>query len=265
MQKKKILTKILIILIPLIFVCGIYTFLHWNHFSNKNTLFQKYRAYNKDVYVLGTIGKNHFKKGYDYSMKNMLSVIESVDPDLTLIQAREDHYIQYGIIDGNIDACVAYSFCFENKIPFWFVDWWIVDNIYPGDATTNLRDDNIFIKVSRQIKEAEPGSKILLLIDSREFYEITSRFKVAGYKQLEIEDKSSYFVGKEEKFKFPAVVAKTWRDRNYFFAYNFPTEVCNLKDLNEDIKSKFKNADHDSFYLKEIEYCKYLNNDILFK
>ena len=265
MKKKKILKTVLVILISVIIICGTCTFLHWNHFSNKNILFQKYRADNKDVYVLGTIGKNHFKKAYNYSMKNMLSVIENVKPDLCLLQGREDHYIDYGIVDGNIDASVAYSYCFENKIPFCFIDWWIIDNIYPEEATTNLRDDNIFIRVSRQIKDAKPGSKILLLIDSQQFYEITSRFKVAGYKQLEIENKPSYFEGKEGKFQFPAVVAKTWRDRNYFFAYNFPTEVSNLKDLDEDIKNKFKYADHDKFYLREIEYCKYLNNDILFK
>lgn len=266
MQKKKIVKTVLLILILVILVScgGIY--LHWNRFANKNTLFKKFVVENnKEVYMLGTLGKKHFNKIYNYSMDNMISVIENLNPDLAMIQARSDHYYRFGIIDGNIDACVAYSFCAENDIPTNLIDWWIIDNIYPHEATTNLRDDNIFIKISRNIKDAAPNSKLLVVIDSSNFYEQLNRFKVAGYKELPIEDKNSYFVGSAEKFKFPAVVAKSWRDRTYFFAYNFPSELRNTKGLEESIIKKFEASDHDKFYLKEIQYCKYLNNDILFK
>lgn len=265
MQRKKVIKTVLIILIPVIILSFVVSFFNWDRNYNKNKLLQKYIVDNKEFYILGTIEKKHFNKIYNYSMKDMLGVIETIKPDLAMIEAREDHYIRYGIVDGKIDACVAYSYCFENKIPVSFVNWWIIDNIYPANATTNLQDDNIFIKVSRNIKESAPGSRLLLLIDSSHFYEMTNRFEIAGFKRVPIENKSEYFHVENEKFKFPAVVAKTWRDRNYFFSYNFPTEVKNQKDLNQSVKDKFLNADHDKFYLQEIEYCKYLNNDILYK
>lgn len=266
MQKKKIVKTVSILLGITLVLIGTFTFLHWNHHYNKNTLFRKYIAENnKEVYVLGTIGKKHFNKIKHYSMDNMLSVIENLNPDIAMIQARSDHYFRDGIFDGNIDACVAYAYCAENHISTALVDWWIIDNIYPDEATTNLRDDNIFIKVTRTIKEAPANSTLLLVLDSSNFYEQIDRFNIYGYKQVPIENKEDYFHGNEAKFKFPAVVAKTWRDRTYFYAYNFPTEIKNTKGLRQDIIDKFQDKDHDKFYLEEIQYCKYLNNDILFK
>lgn len=266
MQKKKFIKPILYIVISLLFIASTVYVLGWNRNINKNSLFKKYIIENdKEIYVLGTIGKKHFKKINNYSMDDMLSVIENVNPELVMIQARDDHYLRYGIIDGNIDACVAYSFCAENEIVTSLIDWWVIDNNYAKSSSLNLRDDNIFIRASRNIKEAPPKSKILIILSSYNFYEQIERFKIAGYKEVEIENKNQYFNGKNEKFKFPAIVAKSWRDRTYYFAYSFPTEVKNTKGIKQEIVDKFINANHDKFYLEEIQYCKYLNNDILFK
>lgn len=266
MQKKK---NIIVITVSVLFLFGIIggiSAYNWNRYSNKKHLLRKYTTENnKELYILGTIGKKHFNKVNNYSMNDMLNVIENINPDLAMVQARESHFIRYGIFDGDIDACVSYCFCDEKQIPTKFINWWIVDNIYPEQSTTNLQDDNIFLKISRNVKNAEPGARLLVIINSHNFYEITNRLEVAGYKRTPINNKSDYFKGDGEKFQFPAIVAMTWRDRTYYYAYLFPEELKLWKDLSEEKKKKYADANHDKFYLREVKYCKYLNNDILYK
>lgn len=266
MQKKKLLKLFASIFIPLILICSGMAIYMWYHYSNKLNLLEKYTVDGtKEVYVLGTIGKKHFSRINNYSMEDLLSAIENINPDLVMITAREDHYINYNVIDGEIDACVAYSYCRHNDIPIKMVDWWIIDNIYPQMATTNLRDDNIFIKVSRTLREISPNSKILLITNSESFHEQVARFKVAGYRKTDIEDISSYFKQTEEEFHFPPLSSKIWRDRSYFYAYVLPRLIKENTELFDSIKEKYLSTDHDKFYRSQIEYCKYLNNDILYK
>lgn len=265
MEKKhciRIFFCIIISVVVLSIGCG---YLYWNKNLNKNNLLKKYTVDgSKEVYLLGTIGKKHFNKFNCYSMANMVSVIENVKPDSVLIQARDSHHKRFGIIDGEIDACVAYGYCFEQGIDTDFIDWWVIDNIYPQEATTNLRADNIFIKINRLIHDAPKNSKLLVLIDSKNFYEIIDRFEVSNYKETQIEDLKSYFSGVEKKFEFPVIVTKIWRDRTYYYSYLFVEELRNTKDLDPKIIDKYDKVHHDKFYLDEIKYCKFLNNNILF-
>ena len=266
MQQNKVLKRVLIILIPVLVISFGVTFYLWYHYANKNNLFEKYTVDNsKEVYILGTIDKKHFNRIYNYSMEDMLSVIYNVNPDVVMIDARADHYIKHGIVDGTIDMCVAYSYCYEHKIPMEMVDWWMVDNIYPRNATTNLRDDNIFIKVSRKVKNMPSGSKILVISGSDHFHEQVARFNVSGYKHTKIENKKDYFKPENEVFKFPPLASKVWKDRTYFYAYTFPNTIKETMEIHDNIKNKFINANHDKFYRRNIKYCKYLNNDILYK
>lgn len=266
MQKKKIVKMILSVFIPVLLVIFGLVFYNWNHNMNKNNLIRKYRVDNtKEVYILGTIDKKHFNKINNYSMANVINAISNINPDVVLLQARDDHHKTYGIVDGKIDACVAYGYCFESQIPAKFYDWWLIDNIYPGDKTTNLKADNMFIKISRYMDNIKPGSKVLIIANIDEYYELIARCEIGGFKRHPIEDKDAIFNGDSGKFKFPAVVSKIWRDRTYFYAYSFPAELKLVKGLNPEILDKYQNADHDKFYQSEIKYCKYLNNDILFK
>lgn len=266
MHRKKIVVKIICIVVPVLLIVGVLSFFKWNRFYNKSNLINKYLVDNtKEVYVLGTIGKKHFDKVKNYSMEDLLSAIENIDPDLVLIDAREDHFKDNGIIDGDIDMCVTYSYCFEHDIPIEMVDWWVIDNIYPVTSTTNLRDDNIFIKINRRLKSVEPNSRTLVVCNSSHVYNQLSRFNVSGYRHQKIQDKKKYFVSKHEEFDFPLLASKIWKDRLYFYAYTFPKLLEDNEFLDDKVKNKFLNADHDSFYRKGIKYCTYLNNDILYK
>lgn len=264
MHSKKFCKRVITISVLTVVCISLIIFSHWNRNYNKYSLLKKYNVdNNKELYLLGTIDKKHFNKINNYSINDMISVIENVEPDMVMIQAREDHHRKFGIIDGKIDACVAYSYCFENKIPSKFIDWWLIDNIYPKKASTNLRDDNMFIKISRNMKTVPENSKILVICNVNNFYEQAERFLISGLKEEKISDKKSYYKGKKIKFKFPSLVNKIWKDRTYFYAYSFPNTLIATIDLKDAIKNKYITSDHDKFYDDEMKYCKKLNDSIL--
>lgn len=265
MERKKFIKTLIFIIVPVVtVVIGIVVY-SWNHYANKNNLFKKFIVDNtKSVYILGTIDKHHFNRINNYSMEDMLAVIENIQPDLVMIDARKDNYEKYNVIDGDIDMCVAFSYCFDHSIPVELVDWWVVDNIYPMTATTNLRDDNIFIKISRKLKSVPPASKTLIICGADHFYEQVARFSVANFKEQEIENKDSYFSSKEESFHYPKLAAKLWKDRAYFYSYSFPLILENDKDLFPAVKEKILNKNFDRYYREQMSYCKYLINDTLY-
>lgn len=268
MKTKKIVKFFVSIFVPLVLIVAGLAFYHWQHYSNKNNLLEKYVVDNtKEVYVLGTIGKKHFNRINNYSMEDMISAIENINPDTVAIIAREDNRLNYSIVDGDIAACVAYSYCLNKNIPTEMIDWWIIDNIYPESSTSPLRDDNIFIRLSRTINDSKQNSKILVVLDSNKFYEQTARFKVSGFKEehLEKNQKKAYFASNEEEFVFPPLSSKTWKNRSYFYAYVLPRLLIENEELFDSVKENFLEADHDKFYREQIKYCKYLNNNILYR
>ena len=269
MKKSKNLRKILLIVVAAIVILVASLFSLWFHYANKYNLIKEY-SYdgNKDVYILGTLGKHHFNRFNNYSFENLCDAIDNINPDLILITARQDHYDLHSIIDGDIDMCVAYAKCLQNNIPVNMVDWWMLDNIYPEEQTTNLRDDNIFIKICRIMKNIQPNTKVLIITGTKHFYELTPRFEVAGWKKLKIEDKGKIFKsnrGDGQSFEYPPLASKIWRDRAYFYAYTFPNRIKNYESLCEQKKKKYLNADHSKFYRKQIKYCRYLIENKLYK
>ncbi|MCO7127847.1 hypothetical protein NIE88_19040 [Sporolactobacillus shoreicorticis] len=63
----------------------------WNKYLNKNTFLQRFEAsQNQDVYLLGTFHETHFNKWVNYSMEDVLSVVENVRPDVVLLRREND-------------------------------------------------------------------------------------------------------------------------------------------------------------------------------
>lgn len=266
MQQKKIIKRVVYILISVFLIGFCFLFYFWFNYINKSKLLNKYVVDNtKEVYILGTIDKKHFNKIYNYSMEDMLNVIDNIKPDLVMLDARQGNYNKYGVIDGSIDTCVAYSYCKDHSIPMEMIGSWIINNLYSTKTTEDLIEDNIFIKISRGIKNLPTGHKVLIISGNKHFHEQTARFDVAGFKRIKLDNISSYFENDNEEFSFPPLSSKVWKDRTYFYSYTFPNQLKEQEKLSNKIKDKYLTADHDSFYRKEIKYCKYLNNDILFK
>ena len=45
-----------------------------------------------------------------------MNAIENIDPDVVFIEAREENYNRYGVVDGPVDMCIAYCYCHDNDI-----------------------------------------------------------------------------------------------------------------------------------------------------
>lgn len=266
MQHKKIIKILITIFVPVIFIIFGVLFYTWNIYYNKTNLLKKYVVDNsKEVYILGSIGKKHFSRLNSYSMEDLLSAMDNINPDIVLLTARVDHYKDFGIIDGDIDTCVAYSYCLDKNIPAKLIDWWIIDNTKPDYITAALRDDNIFIKISRTLREISSSARILIITGSDHFYQQTDRFDVAGYKEEEISNIKDYFCNANDSFTYPPLASKIWKDRTYFYAFIFPRLIKENDDLFDSVKSKYINIDHDKCYTSNVKLCKYLNNNILYK
>lgn len=249
----------------LIIVFAVLTLL-WNHYLNKNSLLGRFLTkQNQEVYLLGTFHTNHFNKWLNYSMEDMLSVVENVAPDVVFIEAREEYFQEYNVVDGPIDMNVVYSYCLDKGIRVEKIDWWEVDNNYQSNTTSTLRDDQIFRKINDKLQQLEEKTTVLVVCGAGHFYPQVERFCKEGFEKQSIDNKKSYFEIKGEEFTYPPSAAEVWEKRAYFYAYTYPGIISMDESLEESIKIQFTGGDHDAFYRQQMEYCKLFEENILYK
>lgn len=260
-MKKKIGKIIMALIVVVLLLAGII----WNRYFVKTSLFAEYISpQGQEVYILGTLHKSHFDKIFNYSMEDILSVVENVQPDVVFIEAREDNYQAYGAVDGPIDMNVVYSYCVEHNIATEMIDWWVVDNNYQSNTTSKLRDDNIFNNITDKLGEYGQDTTVLVVCGSGHFYPQSQRMRENGFEKSTINDKKSYFESAQAEFTYPSGVSQVWEKRAYFYAYIQPELVAQDENLNEEIKVQFTGGNHDAFYKSQMEYCEMFEKNILF-
>lgn len=259
--KKKIVKRIVIGLA--IIIIAVLALL-WNRYLNKNSLLRKYETpYQQEVYLLGTLHKDHFNKWINYSMEDILSVVKNVQPDCVFIEAREEYFRDYGVVDGPIDMSVIYSYCLNNDIPVEMVDWWVVDNSFKTNSTNDRRDDMIFNKIDNKLKVMDSDKKVLVVCGAGHFYKQDKRFKNNEYKYNRIKNKATYLKSKDIAFEYPAGVEDVWKQRAYFYAYTMPQIIGQDNTLDDDIKAGFTEGNHDEFYNQQLKFCElFINNEL---
>ena len=109
-KKKRIVTLSIIITLVILVVVALYVNL--KVFTVKKVLM----ADEQEVYIMGTFHTEHFERYANYSIEEMINAINSIEPDVVFIEARENSYTEYGVVDGPIDMCIAYSYCSDNNI-----------------------------------------------------------------------------------------------------------------------------------------------------
>lgn len=260
---KKTGKVLLVLLISILIVLGIL----WNRFLNKNSLFTKFEtSQQQEVFLLGTFHDFHFNKLARFSMEDIVSVIENVNPDIVFIEAREESFDKYeGVMDGPIDMAVAYAYCIENGIAVEMIDWWVVDNNYQNNSTTSLRDDMIFNNINSKLTYVEPEKTVLVLVGSGHFHEQSKRFLTNGLEKASISKKTTYFDCKQDKFSYPEGLEDIWEKRSYFYAYIYPEFIEKDKKLIDEIKLQFTAGNHDGFYNQQMEFNSLFENDELYK
>lgn len=265
-KRSKIKNRILIAVVIVLIVAAVALGMLWNKYLNKNSLFEKYETpKGQEVYLLGTLHENHFSKWLNYSMEDILSVVENLQPDVVFIEAREEYFNCYGVMDGPIDMAIVDSYCIDNKIPVKMVDWWAVDNIYKSNTTSDKRDDMIFTNIVNRLKTTGDDSKVLIVCGSGHFYEQAKRFLNGGFEKQKIKNISAYFDNQDKVFKYPVSIENVWKQRAYFYAYTYPEIVRRDATLDDDVKAEFTQGNHDAFYNQQLKYCELFSNNMLYK
>lgn len=238
----------------------------WNRYLNKNSLIRGFETQEgQQVYLLGTFHENHFDRWLGYSMEDVLSAVENVDPDVVFLEARQSVLEEYGVVDGPVDMAVVYSYCTQNRIPAALVDWWVVDNEYRSNTTNEKRDDRIFANISEKLKKIRSGSKVLIVCGAGHFYEQADRLLQHGARRLRLTDPGACFEADGGTFHYPENVEEVWEQRAYFYAYLYPELVGADETLSEEIKADFTGGDHDAFYEEQLEYCELFAADLLYR
>lgn len=260
-HRNRILIGFLIVLLLAVIALGFVL----NRNLNKNALIASFETpQNQTVYLLGTIHKTHFNKFVGYSMEDITSAIANIKPDCILIEAREEIYNEYGVVDGPVDMTVVYSYCLDNDIKVGMVDWWMVDNDFKSNSTNEKRDDKIFENINLKLNALPPETTILVVCGSGHFYEQSERFIANGFVKKTLTNKSDIFVSEKDGFTYPESLEDVWEKRAFFYAYTLPQIVANDPNLNEDIKSQFTDGNHDNFYNSQMTYSQLFRGNKLY-
>jgi len=263
-SKKSIKNRIIILLAIVLTAIIVASGFLWNHYLNKNNLLAKYESLRgQDVYILGTWHMTHFNKWLNYSMADVLSVVEQVQPDVVFIEAREEYFLEYGVMDGPVDMAVVYGYCLENGVPTEMIDWFVVDNDFQGNSTNDKRDDMIFNNIVSKLNTYNPDIKVLIVCGAAHYHEQTKRFRSNGFEKQAIKDIASYFKNQSNPFQYPSPVQDIWEQRSYFYAYTYPEIISQDETINDEIKSQFTGGNAEAFYRQQLHYNElFLNNDL---
>jgi len=115
-KKKRIIMISIVITLVILIVAALYVNL--KVFTVKKVLM----ADEQEVYIMGTFHTEHFKRYANYSIEEMINAVKNIEPDVVFIEARENSYTEYGVVDGPIDMCIAYRYCSDNNIPVEMID-----------------------------------------------------------------------------------------------------------------------------------------------
>ena len=259
MTKKKKRIIIISLIITLVILIVVVLYVNLKVFTVQKVLMPE----QQEVYIMGTFHTEHFERYANYSIEEMINAINSIEPDVVFIEARENSFIEYGVVDGPIDMCVAYSYCFENNIPVEMIDYWEITNNSKTNTTTDERDDHIHNNIMEKLADYE-NKRILVICGFGHLNAQTERLIEAGGQKQHISHKSDLFKGKNEDFVYPSMVCDVWEKRVTFYAHTVPQLVQENDALDEKTKANWPEDVDDSFYNWQMEYCKLFETNKLY-
>ncbi len=219
----------------------------------------------QEIYLMGTFHVNHFDSWANYSIEEMLNAIENINPDVVFIEAREESYEQYGVVDGPVDMCIAYCYCRDNDIPVEMVDYWKVDNEnYKTNTTTDDRDNHIHQRIMEKLGLYE-GKKVLVICGFGHLYSQVNRLSTDGFKKAKIAKVSRLFKGNGKEFAYPSMICDVWEHRVLFYAYTYPESIQADETINDEVKALWPVDENHWFYDSEMKYCDLFRTNQLYR
>ena len=256
-KKKRIIMISIVITLVILIVAALYVNL--KVFTVKKVLM----ADEQEVYIMGTFHTEHFKRYANYSIEEMINAVKNIEPDVVFIEARENSYTKYGVVDGPIDMCIAYSYCSENNIPVEMIDHWEITNDSKTNTTTEERDDQIHNNIMEKLADYE-SKRILVICGFGHLSAQTERLMEAGGQKQYISHKGDLFKGEKEKFVYPGELCNVWEERVLFYAHTVPRLVQENETLNEETKAKWPEDVDGAFYNWQMKYCNLFEGNNLY-
>jgi len=254
MKKHSKLKKLLICLVAIlgiVFVLATVVYINIKSFTVK----RMQTADGKEVYLMGTFHTDHFDSMANYSIEEMLNAIRNIDPDVVFIEAREENYKKYGVVDGPVDMCIAYCYCQDNGIPVEMVDYWKVDNDnFKQNTTTDDRDDHIHQKIMEKLGLYE-NKKALVICGLGHLYPQVNRLRDEGSVKENIPHISNLFKNDSKEFVYPSSICDVWEQRALFYANTYPESIQADETISDEVKAQWPVDENHWFYDSQMEYC----------
>ncbi len=264
MRKHSKLKKVLICMtaiLGIVFALATVIYINIKNFTVNRML----TADGQEVFLMGTFHTNHFDSMSNYSIEEMLNAIHNIDPDVVFIEAREENYEQFGVVDGPVDMCIAYCYCQDNSIPLEMVDYWKVENdSYKQNTTTDDRDDHIHQKIMEKLKLYD-DKKVLIVCGFGHLYPQVDRLLEEGLVKESFPHVSSLFKDDVEEFKYPSSICDVWEQRSFFYAYTYPESIQSDETINNDVKLQWPIDENHKFYDSQIKYCDMFRENQLYR
>ena len=257
-RTKKVIILVSVILV-LIVLIAVTLYVNLKNFTVKKVLMTD----GQEIYLMGTFHNEHFKQYVNYSIEEMINAINNIEPDVVFIEARENSFVEYGVVDGPIDMCIAYCYCMDNNIPVEMIDYWIIDNDFKANTTTNERDDCIHENIMEKLNLYE-NQRILVICGFGHLDAQTNRLIESGGQSEYISHMSSLFDKETLDFTYPSQICDVWEQRVLFYGHTVPKLVQADDTLNEDTKASWVEDENNTFYNSQMKYCELFQNNKLY-
>ncbi len=248
------------IILALLALSAVTLYVNLKNFTVKRVVM----ADGQEIYLMGTFHAEHFRQYANYSIEEMINAINTIDPDVVFIEAREDSFAEYGVVDGPIDMCVAYCHCLDHGIPVEMIDWWKIDNDYKGNTTSDERDDHIHENIMEKLS-LYGNQRILVICGFGHLRAQTRRLTESGGQSKYISHRSSLFDTEAAEFVYPGQICEVWERRVLFYGHTVPRLVQADGTLNEDMKAAWPEDENGAFYNGQMEYCELFRNNRLYR
>ncbi len=191
-KRKKVIISILIaVVLAVIILLVVRIRMNRSYMAKENNLVMfEAQGGASEIYILGTIHGAHFEESSNYSLADIQSVIDTVQPDILLVEARQETFDNHGVIDGPFEMIFAWSYAEAGGIPVRGIDWWRITEDAQSNTTTAERDDHIYENI---MAESAGYKKVLVLCGATHRIEQSKRFSDNGHDEKKLSRKSDYF------------------------------------------------------------------------
>ena len=205
--------------------------------ANNLLLFTKDES---QIFILGTIHHYHLVETNDYSYAHIQSAIQSIAPDVLLIEARPETIEKYNAVDGPLEMVFARCYACNHGISVKGIDWWYAaKNNKALEALEARREDKLLDNI---LSESAGYIKALVLFGASHRERIPELILKEGYEKVEIDCIDKYFDNISIPFVYPKGMAEEYSRQVKYYESNFMDEINNNMAPDDELYDHWKSC-----------------------